>query len=263
MHNGFIDYFSIFMALLRRDIKIFTKEFTTIAINSLILVCLNVLLFGYLLPALGINPHCIGPLFLGSCITIFMESGFSLATSMAIDLSQNKFIHYQLLLPLPKKWLFAEYVTMFVIQSSLVCMPAMLMGIYLLKDKLHIVHTNWILFFAVYLLAAIFFALLFLYLALSSSFSWFMNNIWPRVLSPLANFGCIIFSWKGIYSFSPKIALLFLCNPITYASEGMRATILGGPAYLDATLCIIALSGWIVALMLLTARTITKKLDFS
>jgi len=261
MQNTFIDRMKIFSALLQRDLKILKSELFDLVTNSLIQVGLNALLFGYLLPAMGIKPSIIGPMYLGIVMLVLYELGFAISANTSMDLAYNRFIDYQATFSLPKRWLFAEYLSMFVIKAFVISVPAILVGTKLLGNRLGIIQTNWPLFFIVYFIATIFLGLLFLYLAMGSSFEWFNDNVWPRCLSPIVNFGCVFFTWKMAYSLYPFLGYILLLNPMTYICEGVRSTIIGGNQFIDARICIAVLIGWSIVFGFLLNKAVTKRLD--
>jgi ABC-type polysaccharide/polyol phosphate export permease len=98
-------------------------------------------------------------------------------------------------------------------------------------------------------------------LALSFSYQWYMDNIWPRILSPLLCLGAVFFTWHGINLFSPRIAQLTLLNPFTYVAEGIRQGLLGGTEYLPFTYCVPAVFLALVVVVGLLAYGIKKRLD--
>ena len=122
--NTFHHNISIFFALITRDIKVLRLRLKDLIIDGLILVCVTVLIFGYLLPLLGMPTSLIAPVFLGNSLCFFLASlGYNFAMRMVYDLKFNRFIDYFLTLPLPKRWLFSYFVASFIIETSIVTWP--------------------------------------------------------------------------------------------------------------------------------------------
>ena len=88
-----------FFALTRRNCKIIFKELSEPLVDGVILTGLNVLLFVYLFPAMGMPENLIAPIFLGSLLSMFFNLGFSLAVRIVLDIQYKRFIDYQLTLP--------------------------------------------------------------------------------------------------------------------------------------------------------------------
>lgn len=107
----------------------------------------------------------------------------------------------------------------------------------------------------------VFFALLFLTLSFTYEYKWFLDNIWPRRLSPLFLLSASFFPWYKVKVFSPFFAYLFLPNPITYIIEGFRSALLGSDQYLPFSICITVLIMSIIALIAILTRAIYKRLN--
>lgn len=250
--NSFTNNAAIFCALIARDIKVLKKRLNNLIIDGLILVSVTVLIFGHLLPLLGMSNTLIAPLFLGNSLSFFLSSlGYNFATRMVYDLKFNHFIDYFLTLPLPKRWLFAYFVASFIIEASLVTLPLVTLGIILLGKNFGPINGSFITFLAVYFLVLLFWALFFLGSSFMYSYQWFKSNMWARRLMPLFVFSSSFFTFKKINAIMPTLSKLMLCNPLTYVVEGLRAALLGGTDYLPLTTCLI---GIFVAILFMSLR---------
>jgi len=251
----------ISLALIRRNIKVFRSELVGTLIDGAFLIITDVILFGYFLPLMGMPMDNIGPMYIGSIIFMLFFLGENLALRHVFDLRYERFIDYHLTLPVKKRWLFAQYIVSFMIESAVMSIPLLTLGAWLLGDRLMMVTLNIPGLIIIYLLSLIFFGLFFFYLSICSSFDWFMDNIWPRVLSPIYSFGCTVFTWKQLYSISPTIGYLALLNPLTYVSEGMRAAFLGGGEFISVWTCCAVLTVSCVVLIAALSRDIYNQLD--
>jgi len=260
--NTFHHNISIFFALITRDIKVLRLRLKDLIIDGLILVCVTVLIFGYLLPLLGMPTSLIAPVFLGNSLCFFLASlGYNFAMRMVYDLKFNRFIDYFLTLPLPKRWLFSYFVASFIIETSIVTLPLVTIGIVLLGKNFGPINGSFITFLAMYFLSLLFWALFFLGSSFTCDFHWFKNNMWARRIMPLFVFGSAFFTLKTITAIMPTFSKIMLCNPLTYITEGLRVALLGGTDYLPLTTCII---GIFVAILFMVVRLhygIYKRLD--
>src|SRR3990167_2562951 len=254
-------YFFTYRALVRRNFYVIRQRLQHALTNAVVRIFVDVIEFGGLLPAMGVSEALIAPLFVGSIglQLLFQGMGFGLRT--IFDVKFNRFIDYHMTLPLPKRWLFASYITYFCMEATIITLPLFTIGILLLGTKFHTVAPNYLLFFIVYLMTIIFYGTLFLGLSLYYEFDWFMENVWPRRLTFLLMLSPTFFIWHKTYSFSPYSAYSMLAVPLTYVAEGLRATLIGGSEYLSAYLCIGALSFWIFLAIVFMARGIHKRLD--
>ncbi len=236
LHN-----FRVFCALLRRDLKILKKNLVQSLINGLIVAAIELSIVVVFFPRMGMPVQLSAPLFLGSLVFLLFNLGFPFAFSMVYNLKFSRFIDYQLTLPLPKRWLFAEYIINFIIQVFITTLPIIVLGIICLGNLISFEQTNWFYFFGIHLLSILFFSVFFHMCSFQFSFTWFIENIWTRVLGPLLLLSSTFYIWHRVYAVSKTIGYLFLLNPITYIAEGLRASLLGGSQYLPPLLCITAI----------------------
>ncbi len=254
-------YFFTYLALVRRDISVIRQRLRGAFINASVRVVTDVVVFGGLFPAMGVPEELISPLFVGSVALQFLFQGMAFALRIIFDIRFTRFIDYRLTLPLPKRWLFASYITYFCMEAAIVTLPLFTLGILLLGDKFHIVAPNWFLFVVIYLMSLIFYGIMFLGLSLYYEFDWFMQNLWPRRLTFLLMLSPTFFVWYKAYEFAPYTAYSMLIVPLTYVAEGLRATLIGGPGYIPAYACILALFIWISLFIWFAACGIKKRLD--
>jgi hypothetical protein len=240
--NTFTHNAAIFYTLLARDVKILKHRLNGLIIDGLILMSVTVLIFGYLLPLLGMPTTFIAPVFLGNSLSFFLASlGYNFATRLVYDLKFNRFIDYFLTLPLPKRWLFTYFITSFIIETSIVTLPVVTIGIILLGKNFGPINGSFITFLAIYFSVLLFWALFFLGSSFMYSFQWFTRNMWARRIMPLFIFGSAFFTFKTIAVIMPTLSKIMLCNPLTYLVEGLRVSLLGGTDYLPLTTCIIGI----------------------
>ena len=254
-------YARTFAALAYRDFKFIMSELHTRIIDGMVIAVMQILVIAYFLPILGMPADLIGPLFIGMLTQIVFSAGFNISFKYANDLNFNKFINYQMALPLPKLWLFAQIVLSFMIELMMVTLPIIAFGSIALSSSLPINPASWILVVVMYLLNLLLYTLLFLHIAFSSSYIWFLDNVWARRLTPLFFFGCGYYTWKKLLNFNAGLAYLFLLNPITYVHEGLRAALFGQEHYLPLWICMIAVMLICVGLAYLLSRAIKKRLD--
>ena len=261
MATKYLHYARTFYALAYRDFKFMLSEFSTRVIDGFVIAALQILVIGYFLPILGMPANLIGPLFIGMITQIVFSAGYNISFKYANDLRHAKFINYQMALPLPKSWLFAQIIVSFMIELIMITLPIIIFGTLLLSSSILINPPSWILVIIMYLMNLLFYALLFLQISFSSSYTWFLDNVWARRLTPLFFFGCAYYTWKGLFKFNILIAYLFLLNPLTYIHEGLRAALFGQENYLPFAICLSIVSFSCIILACMLARAIKKRLD--
>jgi hypothetical protein len=255
------DYARIYYALTQRNFLMLKQRYKSIIINAIIQLLVYVMLFGYLFPLMAIPSAYIGSLYLGTQTLGILFFGMGFGLNIVSDIKYSRFIDYHLTLPLAKRWLFASYVTYFLMEVVITITPLMTLGIILLGPRFQFVEPHWLLFIFIYLLIICFAGILFLGLSLYYDYDWFMENLWPRRLSILVALCPFYFTWKAAYHFSPRIAQIMLLNPFTYTAEGMRAALIGGSAFIALPLCFAALIFWNIIAIYFAWLGIVKRLD--
>lgn len=253
--------FYIFCALTHRNIKVLGGKVVSLIIDGLFAVAINVLVFGYFLPIMGMPATLISPMYLGTAIMTLFHLGFILSMQTVFDLKFNRFIDYHLTLPISKTWLFGTYIVNFALEALSVTIPLLTFGVILLGSRFKILELSPLGACTNYLLGILFFGLFFLWLAFNYPYNWFVDNVWPRRLGPLFSFSCIFYTYKSIASFNPTIAKLFLLNPTAHVAEGLRRGIIGGDNFLPPLITISALVLSVIVMILLLVRALNKKLD--
>lgn len=251
----------IFWQLVKRDLHILKPRLKGKMVDGATVVASQVLLFGHLMPIIGMPKELIAPIFIGTIIQLCLSIGHGLSMRLMFDLENNRFIDYQVILPISKHWLFATYVINFMIELSLITLPLFSLGIIALGESFVMVEPHPILFSIIFLLSLALLGSLQLSFSFIYPFRWFFDNLWPRRLSPLFLLASVFFPWKLIWNLSPLLGALFLCNPFTYIAEGLRATLIGGPNFLPAFVCIPALIFFVIICCLIFNRGVTRRLD--
>ncbi|MCA9770729.1 hypothetical protein KC460_05155 [Candidatus Dependentiae bacterium] len=247
--------------LLYRDLKVLAQNLLSRFIDNIVVILVMTILFGSLLPRMGMNASLIGPMIIGTLIQIGFHKGFTMSLIHLYDLAFNRCIDYYITLPLPKKWVFTRYVISFMIEYSIIAIPLLLFGIILLSPSFTLIKTDIAALIIIYFLSSLFLALLFLYISFAYSLEWVKANIWARRLSWLFLFSSTLFPFKPIAQAFPKLSYLFLISPLTYISEGLRSALIGDNIFIPAWYCIGIVATWNIILMYGLSYAATKKLD--
>ena len=78
------------------------------------------------------------------------------------------------------------------------------------------------------------------------------------VMTPMIFFGCTYYPWSALSKF-PILAKVVLINPLVYASEGLRATLVPQFPHLWLPLIFVALTGFDILLLVLGLRQFRNK----
>jgi hypothetical protein len=258
------NYMRVMRALLHRDLMALRIKLPGLLMDSGILLCIQVLNFGYFYPFLGLPTTYIAPLFIGTGIVEFLfQSGFAFSDELIekIPHKHTTVMEYHLTLPLPKWLLFTEYLLYFMIEKILITLPLIIGGIYLLRDRFAHATGSFYMFALMYLLVVFFVGLFFMALAFMYEYDWFKDNVWSRRLSWFFNFSAIYLLWHVVNGISPVFGAILLCNPFTHAAEGLRSALLGDPIYLPLSMTVPVLCIANLICIKLLARAIINRLD--
>jgi hypothetical protein len=239
--NIWQQHFSIFCALVRRDLKVFRFKIEDCLIDGLILLIIQVLNFGFFYPFLGLPESYIAPLFIGTALVEFLfHQGYMFSEGIVYMIPRRgtSLMEYHLTLPLPKCLLFASYILSFMIEKVITTLPLIVLGVYLLDKPFAHAQGSWLVFGLVYLFGIFFFGLFFLTLAFMYDYEWFRINVWSRRLSLFFNMSAMYLLWHVVYKTAPFFGILFLFNPFTHLTEALRASLLGGSTYLPLSVSI-------------------------
>lgn len=250
-----------FVQLLHRDMVLLKQTIASRLLDAACMCFIVFVIYGHVMPTLGLEKQLIAPFFLGSFANLFLLFGFSTAITLVFEIKQKGRLFYLMTLPISLPWLFASYIISFMIQATAIIIPTIIVGIVLLGEKFQVVATNWPLFLLVYTLSSLFFGLLMFTCAIHYKQHWFMDNLWPRRLTPMFCFGCTLFLWKSVYAYAPYMAHLMLINPLTYIIEGLRSSLVGGTMFIPAWICCVALSMFCIVGVLLLTFSVRKNLD--
>jgi len=231
----------VFLALLKRTSFVIIPHLKKGLIDGLFLTSIYVLLFGYLYPQMGMSKSLIGPVFIGSILTLLCSLSYSLAVRMVLDLKYGRFIDYLFTIPTTPFWIFLWYICSFFIELVLATAPLLTFGLFLLSTKidLSMAHIPW--FIAMYCASLLFCSIIFLGFGIRYDYDWFFDNIWARRLTPCLIASCSMFPWYRVNNFSTGIAKLFLLNPVTYIAEGLRGSLFDPTLSLSMPICLIML----------------------
>jgi ABC-2 type transport system permease protein len=216
---------SIFIALLRRDMRVARRELPFFLLRTTMQPLMFVVVFGYLLPKMGFMGQGYTTALLPGVLAISLtfSSIQSVALPMVQDFGWTKEIEDRLLAPVPIWLIAAEKIVAGVLQgivAALFVLPVarLIMGPI---PNLTFSHFGDVLFITVLGAAAF-----------SSLGLWLGTAIQPQqiglmfgvIIAPMIFFGCAYYPWQGL-SAVPVMKYAVLINPLVYVAEGMRAVL--------------------------------------
>lgn len=250
--------FATFFAMLARDAHVARRNAVQLAFQTLLQPMMFVFVFGRVMTASGLMSSQYKGLLLPGIIALSMIMTGTWAVTMPLitEFQFTKEIEDRLLAPMDMEWLAVEKIVAGMIQalvSGLVVIP---LG-WLAMGGLSFTGMNVTLFIVQMLLVA----------ALSATFGLALGCtvgqqqvglMFSMVMAPMIFFGCTYYPWAALAKF-PILEKVVLINPLVYASEGFRSSMVPQSPHLPQLVIIGALVAFDVLLLLVGLRQFRRK----
>ncbi len=248
-----------FLALLKRDAHVARRNFVPLMLQTLLQPLLFVFVFGRVMTRGGLLPDLYKSLLLPGIMAVSMVlSGLqAVAMPLIAEFQFTREIEDRLLAPMNIGWLAVEKVVAGMAQaliSGLVVIPA---GWLILGSGVKLSLPNPALFALVALLVALVSASGGLVLGCTIGQTQ-IGLMFSLVLAPLIFFGCAYYPWATLQPF-PILQKIVLANPLVYASEGFRATLVPDLPHLSLPVVVSALIAFGAGLMMLGLNRFRRK----
>jgi len=214
-----------FVAMLARDAHVARRNIVALLFQTFLQPLMFVIIFGRVMVGSGYMPPAYKSLLLPGIMAICMVGTgiWAVAMPLIAEFQFTREIEDRLLAPMDISWLAVEKVvagTLQALAAGLMVIPAAWL---LLRPGVGLNVSNPFLFAGVAVLVALFSATGGLALGCSVN----QNHIglmFSLVVAPMIFFGCTYYPWSALEKF-PVLQKAVLVNPLVYASEGLRATL--------------------------------------
>ena len=216
---------SVFGALLRRDIRVASKELPFFLIRTTMQPLLFLIVFGYLLPKMSFVGKGYQTALLPGILAVSLSLSAiqSVALPMVQDFGWTKEIEDRLLAPVPTRVIAAEKIVAGMLQGVIAAAFVLPIARLVMGPIPDLTLSNIGVVLLVVLLGS---------LAFSSLGMWLGTAIAPQqiglmfsvIIAPMLFFGCAYYPWRGL-DVVPVMKYLVLINPMVYVSEGMRGAL--------------------------------------
>jgi ABC-2 type transport system permease protein len=231
-----------FLALLGRDAHVARRNLIPLLLQTFLQPMMFVFIFGRVMVSSGYMPVAYKSLLLPGIMAISMVFTGVWAVAMPLigEFQFTREIEDRLLAPIQVSWLAIEKVFFGAIQAlfaGLVVIPAAWL---LLRPGVELNLRSPLSFACVTVLVALFSACGGLALGCSID----QNHIglmFSMVLTPMIFFGCTYYPWSALAHF-PILQKIVLLNPLVYASEGLRGTLVPQFPHIPVIAVLIALT---------------------
>jgi ABC-2 type transport system permease protein len=214
-----------FLALLGRDAHVARRNVVPLLLQTFLQPMMFVFVFGRVMVSSGYMPAAYKSLLLPGIMAISMvfTGVWAVAMPLIAEFQFTREIEDRLLAPIEISWLAIEKVFFGTMQAVVAGLMVIPMAWLLLRPGVEFTLHSPVRFACVTLLVALFSACGGLALGCSVS-QTHIGLMFSMVLTPMIFFGCTYYPWSALAHF-PILQKVVLINPLVYASEGLRGTL--------------------------------------
>jgi ABC-2 type transport system permease protein len=232
-----------FFSMLARDAHVARRNFMVLMMQTFLQPLMFVFIFGRVMVRSGYMPATYKSLLLPGIMAISMvfTGVWAVAMPLIAEFQFTREIEDRLLAPMDISWVAIEKVLAGAIQAliaGLVVIPAA----WLILRPVDINFSAPLTFVCVAVLVALFSACGGLALGCSIN-QQHIGVMFSVVLTPMIFFGCTYYPWSALNSF-PILQKAVLINPLVYASEGLRGTLVPQSPHLPLVAVFVALTAF-------------------
>ena len=248
-----------FLALLARDVHVARRNIVQLMFQTFLQPLLFVFIFGRVMVGSGYLPPAYKSLLLPGIMAISMvfTGIWAVAMPLIAEFQWTREIEDRLLAPIDISWVAIEKVLAGLIQAILAGLVVLPLGGIILRPGLELHVGNPLVLILVILLVAGFSACGGLALGCSMD-QQHIGLMFSMVLTPMIFFGCTYYPWSALEKF-PILQKIVLINPLAYASEGLRASLVPQFPHLPIAAILAALVIFDSLLLVFGLRQFEKK----
>lgn len=247
-----------FLALLARDVHVARRNAIQLLFQTFLQPLLFVFIFGRVMVGSGYMPPAYKSLLLPGimAITMVFTGIWAVAMPLIAEFQWTREIEDRLLAPIDISWVAIEKVLAGLIQAMIAGLIVLPLGELILRPGLEF-NISPALFILMVILVAAFSAAGGLALGCSMD-QQHIGLMFSMVLTPMIFFGCTYYPWSALDKF-PILQKIVLINPLAYASEGLRASVVPQFPHIPTAYVLLALAFFDGLLLALGLRQFQKK----
>jgi ABC-2 type transport system permease protein len=248
-----------FLALLARDAHFARRNFVPLLLQTFLQPMMFVFIFGRVMVSSGYMPATYKSLLLPGIMAISMIFTGVWAVAMPL-IGEFQFTHEiedRLLAPIENSWLAVEKVFFGAVQAVIAGLAVIPAAWLLLRPGVELNLSSPATFAGVTLLVALLSACGGLALGCSIDQTK-IGLMFSLVLTPMIFFGCTYYPWSALANF-PILQKIVLVNPLVYASEGLRGTLVPQFPHLPVLVVLLGLLVFDALFFLFGLRQFRKK----
>jgi ABC-2 type transport system permease protein len=248
-----------FGAMLARDAYVARRNAMQLLMQTFLQPLLFVFIFGKVMVGSGYMPETYKSLLLPGIIAISMTftGVWAVAMPLIAEFQWTREIEDRLLAPISVGWIAIEKVIAGMLQALVAGLVILPLAWLVLGSGVNINIGSPLTFALIILLVAGFSSCGGLALGCSIN-QQHIGLMFSMVMTPMIFFGCTYYPWSALKNF-PILQKIVLINPLVYASEGLRATLVPQSPHLSTTAVIVALFFFDILLLVVGLRQFEKK----
>ena len=248
-----------FWALLARDAHVARRNLVPTLLQTFLQPMMFVFIFGRVMVSSGFMASSYKSLLLPGIMALSMIFTGVWAVAMPL-IGEFQFTHEiedRLLAPIENNWLAIEKVLFGAAQAIVAGLAVIPAAWLLLRPGVELSLSSPLMFAGITLLVALLSASGGLALGCSISQTQ-IGLMFSMVLTPMIFFGCTYYPWSALASF-PILQKIVLVNPLVYASEGLRGTLVPQFPHLPIVVVMVGLLVFDSLLLMIGLRQFRKK----
>src|SRR6516165_882359 len=245
--------------MLARDAHVARRNIVQLFFQTFLQPLLFVFIFGRVMVGSGYMPVTYKSLLLPGIIAISMvfTGIWAVAMPLIAEFQWTREIEDRLLAPIDISWIAIEKVIAGMIQALVAGLAVIPLAWLVLRPGVDISIRAPLHFIAIIVLVAVFSACGGLALGCSIN-QQHIGLMFGMLITPMIFFGCTYYPWSALKTF-PILQKAVLINPLVYASEGLRASLVPNFPHLSIVAVLAALTFFDAVLLIVGLRQFEKK----
>lgn len=248
-------------ALLEREFTVFKKDYSDNVIDIIIATSVQMIITIYILPYFGLSVDY-GAFMLGGFVasSTFWQL-YPFVAPLVADISGERTITYELMLPIPTWLVFFRMMLSFLIRITLVSIFVIPLGKLFLGDQFILSQISIVKTITLFLVGSLFVSAFGIFNVSVIYHMGQLSRAWSRFIFPLWMLGGFNFSWLSMNAMLPIFSYFALLNPMIYFHEGFRGALLGPQGFIPIWICVAMLVLFTFFFAYIGITRIKKRLD--
>ncbi len=228
---SFFKYTRTFLQLFKLNLYMLFKDVQGSLFDTFVWVSLSIFCNGYIYPSLGMSSTYGSLIAVGHIVSSGVFLCYAAAMVLTSDFQNDRVINYELMLPLPSWMVFLKTALSWSVLAAIYSSIILPLGKIILLDKFGLEYFSLLRFIVAFVIINLFIGCFAIMTTGLNKDILSIKRVWVRIIYPLWFLGGSIFPFHTIMATYPKAGLFLLLNPITYATELVRAAVFGAESY--------------------------------